>query len=165
MTERANIGRKIMAKRREKITQKLDRRTFLTGVAGAGLAMGAFEITMPGSALAAGYPKKPITVVVMYSAGGGTDTIMRALGAEMAKAKGWRVNVINKPGAVGGVATKSNADHLKDFYAKYEIAEEDRLTEEQIRQISQGEDDRSNIPKEYAVFHICLLYTSDAADE
>ena len=56
--------------------------------------------------------------------------------------------------ALGGVATKSNADHLKDFYAKYEIAEEDRLTEEQIRQIAQGEDDRSNIPKEYAVFHI-----------
>ena len=56
--------------------------------------------------------------------------------------------------AIGGVATKSNADHLKDFYAKYETAEEDRLTEEQIQQIAQGEDDRSNIPKEYAVFHI-----------
>ena len=56
--------------------------------------------------------------------------------------------------ALGGVATKSNADHLKDFYAKYEIAEEDRLTEEQIRQIAQGEDDRSNIPKEFDVLQI-----------
>ena len=56
--------------------------------------------------------------------------------------------------ALGGVATKSNADHLKDFYAKYEIAEADRLTEEQIRQIAQGKDDRSNIPKEFAVFQI-----------
>jgi len=103
-----------MSKRKENITSKLDRRTFLTGVAGAGLAMGAFEITMPGVALAGDYPKKPITVVVMYAAGGGTDTIMRALGAEMAKSKGWRVNVINKPGAVGGVATKYVAGQASD---------------------------------------------------
>jgi tripartite-type tricarboxylate transporter receptor subunit TctC len=31
---------------------------------------------------------------------------MRKIADEMAKAKGWTVNVINKPGAVGGVATK-----------------------------------------------------------
>ena len=52
----------------------------------------------------------------MYAAGGGTDTIMRALGAEMAKAKGWSVNVINKPGAVGGVATKFVAGQASDGY-------------------------------------------------
>jgi len=56
--------------------------------------------------------------------------------------------------ALGGVATKSNADHLKDFYAKYEIAQTGQLTEEQIRQIAQGEDDRSNIPKEFDVLQI-----------
>jgi len=56
--------------------------------------------------------------------------------------------------ALGGVAQKSNADHLKDFYAKYEIAESDQLTEEQIRQIAQGKDDRSNIPKEFDVLQI-----------
>lgn len=82
----------------------LHRRDFLKGSA-AGIA--AMTITIPaGQALAAGYPERPITVVVMYGAGGGTDTIIRKLADEMAKAKGWRINVANKPGAVGGVATK-----------------------------------------------------------
>jgi len=82
----------------------MKRRTFLTGTAAS---MAAMTITIPaGSALAAGYPERPITLVVMYSAGGGTDVIMRKIADEMAKAKGWTVNVINKPGAVGGVATK-----------------------------------------------------------
>ena len=94
---------------------QLDRRHFLAGAAGVA-ATGAFEIIIPGSALAAGYGKKPITVVVMYGAGGGTDTIMRAIAKEMAKAKGWRVNVINKPGAVGGIATKFVAEKAADGY-------------------------------------------------
>ena len=82
---------------------KLDRREFL---AAAGAGMAALQITMPGSAFAQSFPSRPITVVVMYGAGGGTDTIMRKLAEEMAKAQGWTVNVINKPGAVGGVATQ-----------------------------------------------------------
>ena len=82
----------------------MKRRTFLSGTA-AGMA--AMTITIPGgSALAAGYPERPITLVVMYAAGGGTDVIMRKIADEMAKAKGWTINVINKPGAVGGVATQ-----------------------------------------------------------
>ena len=96
-------------------SSKLDRRNFIAGAAGVA-AVGAFEITIPGSAFAADYPKKPITVVVMYAAGGGTDTIMRAIANEMAKAKGWRINVINKPGAVGGVATKYVSEKPSDGY-------------------------------------------------
>ena len=79
------------------------RRSFMAGAAATAVGL---QITIPGSALAAGYPERPITVVVMYSAGGGTDTIMRKLAEEMAAAKGWTINVINKPGAVGGVATQ-----------------------------------------------------------
>ncbi len=59
---------------------------------------------VPGAAKAE-WPERPITLVVMYAAGGGTDTIIRALSAEMAKNTGWNINVINKPGAVGGIAT------------------------------------------------------------
>ncbi|HMB48696.1 MAG TPA: tripartite tricarboxylate transporter substrate binding protein [Afifellaceae bacterium] len=82
----------------------IERRAFLGGTAAS---MAAMTITIPaGDALAAGYPERPVTLVVMYAAGGGTDTIMRKIADEMAKAKGWTVNVINKPGAVGGVATK-----------------------------------------------------------
>ena len=39
-------------------------------------------------------------------AGGGTDTVIRTIVKEMAKSTGWKINVINKPGAVGGVATR-----------------------------------------------------------
>ena len=80
-----------------------NRRAFMGGAAAT---MAAMQITIPRAALAAGYPERPISVVVMYGAGGGTDTIMRKIAEEMAKAKGWTINVLNKPGAVGGVATQ-----------------------------------------------------------
>ncbi len=94
---------------------KLNRRKFLaTTAAGAAAAM---QITIPSSALAqAGYPRRPITLVVMYAAGGGTDTIMRKLADEMAKSQGWKINVINKPGAVGGVATQFVGAAKSDGY-------------------------------------------------
>ncbi len=79
-----------------------NRRSVLAGAAG----LTALQITMPGAAFAQSYPERPINIVVMYSAGGGTDTIMRKLAEEMAAAKGWTINVLNKPGAVGGVATQ-----------------------------------------------------------
>jgi tripartite-type tricarboxylate transporter receptor subunit TctC len=82
-----------------------NRRGFLAGTA-ATFGMAALQITMPGRALAQTYPARPVTLVVMYAAGGGTDVVMRKLAEEMAIAKGWTINVINKPGAVGGVATQ-----------------------------------------------------------
>ncbi len=79
------------------------RRTFMSGMAAAG----AVAMTIgPGRAIAANWPSQPITLVVMYGAGGGTDTVLRTLAGEMAKSKGWTINVINKPGAVGAVATE-----------------------------------------------------------
>lgn len=80
------------------------RRQFL---AGAAASMAAVQMVItPGRGRAAAWPERPITVVVMYAAGGGTDTIMRVLADEMSKARGWEINVINKPGAVGGIATR-----------------------------------------------------------
>ncbi|MEM9220992.1 MAG: tripartite tricarboxylate transporter substrate binding protein [Pseudomonadota bacterium] len=81
----------------------VDRRAFVVGAAAGTVGL---QIVMPNLALAAEYPQRPITIVVMYSAGGGTDTIMRKLAEEMANAKGWTINVVNRPGAVGGVATQ-----------------------------------------------------------
>lgn len=94
-------------------TGLIDRRSFLA-YSGAGLA--AMKITIPGSALAAEYPDRPLTVVVMYKQGGGTDTIMRKIAEEMANAQGWQVNVINKPGAVGGLATQFVAGEASDGF-------------------------------------------------
>jgi len=84
-------------------TRGPNRRSVLTGAA-AGIA--ALQITMPKAAFAQSYPERPINIVVMYSAGGGTDTIMRKLAEEMANAKGWTINVLNCPssGILGQMA-------------------------------------------------------------
>jgi tripartite-type tricarboxylate transporter receptor subunit TctC len=90
----------------------LDRRTFLAGTAGAA----AFVIARPEGADAAGWPEKPVTLVIMYAAGGGTDVVMRLVAQEMAKAKGWKIEPINKPGAVGGIATNYVLQQPADGY-------------------------------------------------
>ena len=77
-----------------------------TKLALTGMALGAAALAFQPTAAQAEWPERPITVVVMYGAGGGTDTVIRTLVGEMAKSTGWKINVINKPGAVGGIATK-----------------------------------------------------------
>ena len=62
------------------------------------------------------WPERPITLVVMYSPGGGTDTVLRTLAAEMASATGWRINVANRPGAAGAVATRYVLNRPNDGY-------------------------------------------------
>lgn len=49
-----------------------------------------------------GFPKRNITCVVVWGAGGGTDTCNRIIHAEMSKFLGVNVNVINKTGGVAG---------------------------------------------------------------
>ncbi len=51
---------------------------------------------------AAEYPTRNITSVVVWGAGGGTDTANRIVAAEMSKFLPTRINVINKPGGVAG---------------------------------------------------------------
>ncbi|MBL6957839.1 MAG: tripartite tricarboxylate transporter substrate binding protein [Rhodospirillales bacterium] len=85
---------------------EMDRRQVLQGLGAAGaIGMTGLAIT-PSKAEAAGWPERPITAVIMYGAGGGTDTVIRTLAGAMAKSTGWTINPVNKPGAVGGVATK-----------------------------------------------------------
>jgi tripartite-type tricarboxylate transporter receptor subunit TctC len=81
------------------------RRQFLSGAGALGAAAALPLVVAPRWARAAKWPERPITAVVMYAAGGGTDVVLRSLAGEMAKAVGWDVNVINKPGGVGAVAT------------------------------------------------------------
>jgi tripartite-type tricarboxylate transporter receptor subunit TctC len=97
-------------------TTGLGRRKFVIAAGAAGFVATAPNIITSSRALAAGWPERPITVVVMYGAGGGTDTIIRTLAAEMAKSTGWEINVINKPGAVGGVATRFVLNKPDDGY-------------------------------------------------
>ena len=60
-------------------------------------------LVMSGSAFAAKkFPTRNITNVVVWGAGGGTDTCNRIISAEMAPFLGVNVNVINKTGGVAG---------------------------------------------------------------
>jgi len=88
----------------------------ITKLALTGAAISAaVAATAPTSAQAA-WPERPITAVVMYAPGGGTDTVLRALAAEMQKSMDAKINVINKPGAVGALATKFVLGKKSDGY-------------------------------------------------
>jgi tripartite-type tricarboxylate transporter receptor subunit TctC len=89
----------------------MHRRDFVAGAA----ATAGFVIVGPRGAKAA-WPEKPISIVIMYAAGGGTDVVMRLVAQEMAKAKGWTIEPINKPGAVGGIATNYVLQQPADGY-------------------------------------------------
>ncbi len=62
------------------------------------------------------WPERPITIVVMYGAGGGTDVVLRSIAAEMSAAMDWRINVINRPGAAGSAATRFVLNRGNDGY-------------------------------------------------
>jgi tripartite-type tricarboxylate transporter receptor subunit TctC len=74
-------------------------------IVGAALTTALLSTT---SALAAqcpaGFPSKPINLVVGFGAGGGTDTISRAIASAMEQQQGWTIVVENKPGAGGANA-------------------------------------------------------------
>lgn len=57
----------------------------------------------------AAYPERDITNVLVWGAGGGTDTCNRVVMAEMAKELGVNINVVNKPGGVAGSVGMSDA--------------------------------------------------------
>jgi tripartite-type tricarboxylate transporter receptor subunit TctC len=90
----------------------IDRRSFIAGSAAAASVL----VIHPKDARAAGWPEKPVTLVIMYAAGGGTDVVLRVIAQEMAKAKGWTVEPLNKPGAVGGIATNYVLSQPADGY-------------------------------------------------
>lgn len=48
-----------------------------------------------------GYPERPLTIVVPYGPGGGSDQVSRAMSAAMEKFVGQPLQVVNKPGASG----------------------------------------------------------------
>lgn len=78
----------------------------------AAFAAAATFALAPTGADAAGYPERPITVVVPFSAGGPTDTVTRLVAEAMSKDLGQQIIVENVGGAGGtlGAAQVANAD-------------------------------------------------------
>lgn len=61
-------------------------------------------------------PERPITVIVPWAAGGSTDQVTRVAAAEIEKALGQKVVIVNQGGASGSIGTKSALDAAKDGY-------------------------------------------------
>jgi tripartite-type tricarboxylate transporter receptor subunit TctC len=90
----------------------MQKRHFLQAVS---LAVAALAISAP--AMAQQWkPTRPINLIVPWAAGGSTDQVTRITAAEMEKALGQTIVVINQPGASGSIGTKSALDATKDGY-------------------------------------------------
>jgi len=69
----------------------------------------------PGHAQPA-YPNRPITMIVGFAPGGGTDTAARIVAKKLAEYVGQPVVVENRPGAGGNIATDQVAKSAPDGY-------------------------------------------------
>jgi tripartite-type tricarboxylate transporter receptor subunit TctC len=88
---------------------RLTRRTAFVAAAALGL-------TATAPVLAQGFPNKPITLVVPFAAGGGTDIAARIIGPKMSELLGQNVIIENVAGAGGNVGTNRVAKSAPDGY-------------------------------------------------
>jgi tripartite-type tricarboxylate transporter receptor subunit TctC len=90
----------------------LDRRSVLAGMVAAGTG-----VAMPGIARAQGkFPARPVTLVVPWGAGGGTDATARIVAALLEKDLGQPFNVVNRTGGSGVVGHSAIATAPADGY-------------------------------------------------
>jgi tripartite-type tricarboxylate transporter receptor subunit TctC len=88
-------------------------RRFFTSFAVAGLVAGSFA----SEALAQNWPQqKPITMIVPFGAGGGSDILARTIQDELQKGLGQTVVVDARPGANGAIGTTLVAKSPPDGY-------------------------------------------------
>jgi tripartite-type tricarboxylate transporter receptor subunit TctC len=90
----------------------IHRRRLLLTLALAGASLSA----SPGHAQDAAWPSRPITIVVTYPAGGGTDVIARLIAPKMSEALGQPVVIDNRAGAAGRIGAASVAKSAPDGY-------------------------------------------------
>ena len=93
---------------------RLTRRQALLGTAGT-----AASLALPSIARAQAWPAKPVTIVVPFPPGGGTDAFARPLFANITKTSGRQFLIDNKGGAGGtlgaGIAAKAAPDGYTFF--------------------------------------------------
>lgn len=82
------------------------------------LAVVAVTATLVPGTAAAAYPEKPITMLVAYSAGGGTDLVARAIAPYIEKYLGGaaKIVIVNRAGAGGEIGFAALANAPADGY-------------------------------------------------
>jgi tripartite-type tricarboxylate transporter receptor subunit TctC len=91
------------------------RRIVCAGLAASALLAAGVGTPLRGAA-AAGYPTRPITLIVPYPPGGGVDLIGRLVGQKLSAALGQQVVVQNRGGAGGMIGTRDLAKAAPDGY-------------------------------------------------
>src|SRR5205809_1853228 len=76
----------------------------------------AAMLTLLVTAAQAAYPERPITLIVPWGAGGGTDATARIIGSLLEKDVGQPVNVVNRTGGSGVVGHAAIASAASDGY-------------------------------------------------
>jgi tripartite-type tricarboxylate transporter receptor subunit TctC len=72
--------------------------------------------SLPGGAAHAAYPQRPITFIVPWGAGGGTDAVGRMVASLLERDLGQPVNVVNRTGGSGVVGHGAIANARPDGY-------------------------------------------------
>ncbi|CAM4040260.1 Bug family tripartite tricarboxylate transporter substrate binding protein [Bordetella tumulicola] len=90
--------------------------SILTGLATALGLTGWLSATGLNAHAAEVFPNRPITIIVTFPPGGGTDLLARKLGALMQERLGQSVVVENRPGASGNIGARAVADAPADGY-------------------------------------------------
>jgi tripartite-type tricarboxylate transporter receptor subunit TctC len=98
--------------------------TALLAAAGWIRAAGGQDAKQPAASIASispdaaarGYPSHPITLIVTFPPGGGTDLLARRLGAALQHDLGQTVVVENRPGASGNIGAREVAQAAPDGY-------------------------------------------------
>ena len=93
----------------------LARSTLLSALATVTL-IGHAALTQTQAQAQTKYPERPITLLLPYSAGGGTDAIARVFADKLGQKLGGSVVVENRPGAGGNLATDAASNAKPDGY-------------------------------------------------
>jgi tripartite-type tricarboxylate transporter receptor subunit TctC len=85
-------------------------------IAGLGSAVAWPTIVRAQQAMAQSYPTRPITIVVPYPAGGGSDTVIRIISEKMKASLGQSIVIENVGGAGGSIGVGRVARAVPDGY-------------------------------------------------
>ncbi len=80
------------------------------------MLLGAAAAAMFAGPAFAEYPERPITMIVSWSAGGGTDAVARAIANQMEQALGVPINVVNRTGGAGVIGHTEMVNARPDGY-------------------------------------------------